>query len=115
MGLFTKENKLQTGKNLKSDILEKILGEKFGYMIQSEDFEKYGTLDNLRSLFIPEKKLLLLNQKLEKDQKTFILAKEIGFNVLELKNRPNTYSWLDFGSFEEILNNFMHLILPELC
>jgi hypothetical protein len=25
---------------------------------------------------------------------------------LELKNRPNTYSWLDFGSFEEILNNF---------
>ncbi|QBJ86519.1 XRE family transcriptional regulator [Chryseobacterium gleum] len=106
VSLFTKENKLQAGKNLKSDILEKILGEKFGYKIQSEDFEIYGTLDNLRSLFIPEKKLLLLNQKLEKDQKTFILAKEIGFNVLELKNRPNTYSWLDFGSFEEILNNF---------
>jgi transcriptional regulator with XRE-family HTH domain len=106
VSLFTKENKLQAGKNLKSDILEKILGEKFSYKIQSEDFEIYGTLDNLRSLFIPEKKLLLLNQKLEKDQKTFILAKEIGFNVLELKNRPNTYSWLDFGSFEEILNNF---------
>lgn len=104
--LFTQENQLQTGKNLKSDILETILAEKFSYTIQSEDFEKYGTLDNLRSLFIPEKKLLLLNQKLEKDQKTFILAKEIGFNVLELKNRPNTYSWLDFGSFEEILNNF---------
>ncbi|QWT85577.1 helix-turn-helix transcriptional regulator [Chryseobacterium sp. PCH239] len=104
--LFTRENQLQPGKDLKSDILEAILAEKFSYSIQSEDFEKYGTLDNLRSLFIPEKKLLLLNQKLEKDQKTFILAKEIGFNVLELKNRPNTYSWLDFGSFEEILNNF---------
>ncbi|MCP1301111.1 helix-turn-helix domain-containing protein [Chryseobacterium sp. S0630] len=104
--LFTEENQLQIGKNLKSDVLEKILEEKFSYTIRSENFEKYGTLDNLRSLFIPEKKLLLLNQKLEKDQKTFILAKEIGFNVLELKNRPNTYSWLDFGSFEEILNNF---------
>ncbi|MCC3216811.1 helix-turn-helix domain-containing protein [Chryseobacterium sp. X308] len=104
--LFTQENQLQPGKDLKSDILEAILAEKFSYTIQSEDFETYGTLDNLRSLFIPEKKLLLLNQKLEKDQKTFILAKEIGFNVLELKNRPNTYSWLDFGSFEEILNNF---------
>lgn len=104
--LFTHENQLKIKKSLKSDILEKILAEKFSYTIQSEDFEKYGTLDNLRSLFIPEKKLLLLNQKLEKDQKTFILAKEIGFNVLELKNRPNTYSWLDFGSFEEILNNF---------
>ncbi|SIS80143.1 hypothetical protein SAMN05421786_102200 [Chryseobacterium ureilyticum] len=103
---FIDENQLQIDKNLKSDILESILTEKFDYSIQSEDFEKYGTLDNLRSLFIPEKKLLLLNKKLEKDQKTFILAKEIGFKVLELKNRPTTYSWLDFGSFEEILNNF---------
>ncbi|WP_244428692.1 short-chain fatty acyl-CoA regulator family protein [Flavobacterium sp. B17] len=78
----------------------------FNYTIRSEDFEQYETLDHLRSLFIPEKRLLLLNRKLEHDQKTFILAKEIGFNVLELKTRPNTYSWLDFGSFEEILNNF---------
>ncbi|HCR75624.1 MAG TPA: DNA-binding protein [Chryseobacterium sp.] len=104
--LFAQENGLQIDKNLQSDVLETILNEKFNYHIQSENFEKYGTLDNLRSLFVPEKKLLLLNRKLEKDQKTFILAKEIGFNVLELKSRPNTYSWLDFGSFEEILNNF---------
>ena len=103
---FAQENKVEIGKNLQSDILENILSEKFNYKIQSENFEEYGTLDNLRSLFIPEKKLLLLNKKLERDQKTFILSKEIGFNVLELKNRPNTYSWLDFGSFEEILNNF---------
>ncbi|PKF74202.1 helix-turn-helix domain-containing protein [Chryseobacterium sp. PMSZPI] len=103
---FLHENQLQINKDLKSDVLANILAEKFSYKIQSEDFEKYGTLDNLRSLFIPEKKLLLLNKKLEKDQKTFILAKEIGFNVLDLKIRPNTYSWLDFGSFEEILNNF---------
>ncbi|MDM1556837.1 MULTISPECIES: helix-turn-helix domain-containing protein [Chryseobacterium] len=106
VSLFTEENHLQIDKDLKADILETILSEKFGYTIQWESFEKYGTLDNLRSLFFPEKKLLLLNKKLEKDQKTFILAKEIGFNVLELKVRPTTYSWLDFGSFEEILNNF---------
>ncbi|WP_294293445.1 helix-turn-helix transcriptional regulator [uncultured Chryseobacterium sp.] len=104
--LFARENGLQIDKNLQADALENILNEKFNYQIQSANFEQYGILDNLRSLFIPEKKLLLLNVKLEKDQKTFILAKEIGFNVLELKSRPNTYSWLDFGSFEEILNNF---------
>ena len=103
---FAQENLLEISKNLQPDVLEKILTEKFNYAIQSEDFERYGTLDHLRSLFIPEKRLLLLNKKLEQDQKTFIFAKEIGFNVLELKNRPNTYSWLDFGSFEEILNNF---------
>ncbi|MCS3531504.1 helix-turn-helix domain-containing protein [Chryseobacterium sp. JUb7] len=103
---FSIENQLEISKKLQSDALKNILTEKFGYTVQSENFEQYGTLDNLRSLFIPEKKLLLLNKKLEQDQEIFILAKETGFNVLELKNRPNTYSWLDFGSFEEILNNF---------
>lgn len=103
---FIKENGLDINKDLRASVLESILTEKFHYSIQSEDFEQFGILDNLRSLFVPEQKLLLLNRKLEKDQRTFILAKEIGFNVLELKIRPNTYSWLDFGSFEEILNNF---------
>ncbi|RMZ59198.1 XRE family transcriptional regulator [Chryseobacterium nematophagum] len=103
---FAHENQLELNTNLEAEALENILSEKLGYTIQSENFENFETLDHLRSLFIPEKKLLLLHQKLEKDQKVFILAKETGFNVLELKNRPNTYSWLDFGSFEEILNNF---------
>jgi len=103
---FAQKNELDISKDLRDSVLEHILTEKFRYSIRSEDFEQFGTLGNLRSLFIPEKKLLLLNRKLEKDQRTFILAKEIGFNVLELKIRPNTYSWLDFGSFEEILNNF---------
>lgn len=103
---FAQKNDLNISKDLRDSVLENILTEKFRYSIRSEDFEQFGTLGDLRSLFIPEKKLLLLNQKLEKDQRTFILAKEIGFNVLELKIRPNTYSWLDFGSFEEILNNF---------
>ncbi|WP_419870014.1 helix-turn-helix domain-containing protein [Chryseobacterium sp. CT-SW4] len=103
---FADQHSLKLKKNLKTESFESILIEKFHYTIRSEDFEKYEALGHLRSLFIPEKKLLLLNNKLEKNQKTFILAKEIGFNVLELKNRPNTYSWLDFGSFEEILNNF---------
>ncbi|CAA7194092.1 helix-turn-helix domain-containing protein [Chryseobacterium potabilaquae] len=103
---FAHENQLELNTHLEAEALENILSKKWGYTIQSEKFEKFETLDHLRSLFIPEKKLLLLHKKLEKDQKVFILAKETGFNVLELKNRPNTYSWLDFGSFEEILNNF---------
>lgn len=103
---FAQENKLKLGKNIDINHLEKILTEIFDYEIKSENFENYGTLNNLRSLFIPEKKLLLLNQLLDENQKTFILAKEIGFQVLELNPRPNTYSWLDFTSFEELLNNF---------
>ncbi len=60
---FTEENHLQIDKNLKSDILENILKEHFDYTIQSEDFERYGTLNNLRSLFIPEKKITASEQK----------------------------------------------------
>lgn len=93
-------------RELKSSDLENILIEDFGYQISSQDFSEFGTLQHLRSLFIPEKKNLLLNKRLDENQKTFILAKEIGFQVLDLKSRPNTYSWVDIHSFEEILNNY---------
>lgn len=85
---------------------ELILKDQFQYQIRSLDLEQYGASGKLRSLFIPEKKLLLLNDLLDEDQKTFILAKEIGFNILNLNPRPNTYSWLDFTSFDELLNNY---------
>lgn len=85
---------------------ERILTEDFQYEIRSMKFGSYGASGKLRSLFIPEKKLLLLNEILDEDQRTFILAKETGFNVLNLKPRPNTYSWLDFTSFDSLLNNF---------
>ncbi len=103
---FAEENQLKLGKNIDIKHLEKILLDVFDYEIKSEDFEQYGTLNHLRSLYVPEKKLLLLNRLLDENQKTFILAKEIGFQVLELNPRPNTYSWLDFTSFEELLSNF---------
>jgi transcriptional regulator with XRE-family HTH domain/predicted transcriptional regulator len=103
---FARANNLILEKELDSQLLEKILIENFNYKLITENFENYKTLNHLRSLFVPEKKLLLLNKLLDDNQKTFILAKEIGFNVLALSPRPNTYSWIDFESFEEILNNF---------
>ncbi len=98
------ENNLSTKPHSKE--FERILKEQFNYEIQSLDLEQYGASGKLRSLFIPEKKLLLLNELLDEDQKTFIFAKEMGFNILNLNPRPNTYSWLDFTNFEELLNNY---------
>ncbi len=103
---FLTNHQLGFGKKLNVKKLEKILIENLDYEIRYEDFDHAGVLTNLRSLFIPERKLLLLNHQLDENQKVFILAKEIGFNVLELSPRPNTYSWVDFTSFEELLNNF---------
>ncbi len=90
----------------KVEDFEQLLIQSFGYEIRTMNFENFGASGKLRSLFIPEKKLLLLNEKLSEDQRTFIFAKEIGFNVLNLNPRPNTYSWLDFTNFENLLNNF---------
>ena len=44
----------------------------------------------IETLFIPEKKLLLLNEQLSEDQRTFIFAKEIGFNVLNLNEKKES-------------------------
>lgn len=93
-------------KKPNSTELAKILINEFGYEINTVDFETYGATGKLRSLYIPENKSLLLNTLLDEDQKNFILAKEIGYNILNLSPRPNTYSWLDFISFEELMNNF---------
>lgn len=93
-------------KKPNSSELEEILKNEFGYEINTVDFETFGATGKLRSLYIPENKSLLLNTLLDEDQKTFILAKEIGYNILNLSPRPNTYSWLDFTNFEELLNNF---------
>lgn len=100
---FSKNN---LSKKPNSSELEEILKSEFGYEINTVDFETFGATGKLRSLYIPENKSLLLNTLLDEDQKTFILAKEIGYNILNLSPRPNTYSWLDFTNFEELLNNF---------
>jgi predicted transcriptional regulator len=52
---FANENQLELNKNLKSEILESLLKEKFGYNIQSKDFSDDYALNQLRSLYIPEK------------------------------------------------------------
>ncbi|HAY3561406.1 TPA: helix-turn-helix domain-containing protein [Elizabethkingia meningoseptica] len=87
-------------------ILENILKEDFGYHIQYENYEKQGHLKHLRSLFSEERKILSINQKLEEQQKLFILAKEIGFQFLQLQLRPNTYTWVKFTNFDSLVNNF---------
>lgn len=99
-------NTYNLGVKSTADDFEKILTENFQYSIQHEDFKKYGTTGKLRSLYIPEKKILFLNQLLDEDQKIFILAKELGYSILNLNPRPHTYSWLDFTNFEELLNNY---------
>lgn len=73
------------------------------------DHEKLATikaLRNLRSLYHPEQRLLLLNSGLTKGQQNFLMAREIAFQWLKLKKRPLSTPPYGEYSFEEILNNY---------
>lgn len=111
----------QAGELVTDDLMTEILREEYGYEIFYEDFKtyKHEELGKLRSIFIPEKKHLYINNDSVLDQKRFILAKELGYNYLNLKERLNTYSWVAFDNFDQLLNNFYAsyfagaLLLPE--
>lgn len=87
--------------------LETILKSEFHYEIDENKFSENEILNELRSLHIkgnPSK--LLLNPSLDDSQRAFIIAKEIGFCYLDLKERPHSFPLLSVDSFETILNNF---------
>lgn len=79
----------------------------WGYRIDEETLASHPELGGLRSLYVAgESPQLLLNGRLKSIQKTFVLARELGFRELGLSVRPLTSSWLSVESFDQVLNNF---------
>jgi XRE family transcriptional regulator, fatty acid utilization regulator len=86
--------------------LQKLLESEFGYKIDTVTLGKHPELHGVRAVFQAKKRKLLLNPQLTTQQKAFQMAKELGFNVLKLTERPHTSNLLRVGSFEEVLNNY---------
>lgn len=87
-------------------LLTNLLKTRYDIHIQYFDPLTQPDLTSLRSVFRPEHRRLHLNAGLSAEQRSFILAREVGFQYLNLKNRPYTYSWVEADSFEQILNNY---------
>lgn len=104
---FARKHQLPENGGVSANQLADILQKEFGYKIDEHGLDKYPELQSLRTVFIPKKKRLLLNHRLSDRQKAFQLAKELGFNVLQLKERPLTSTILRVKSFEEALNNYL--------
>lgn len=68
--------------------------------------DKYDALGTLRTVFIPRTKTLLLANATDEAQRTFIYAKEIAYNFLNISVRLYTFPWIKFDSFDQVLNNF---------
>ena len=103
---FAKAYHIDLTQSINSQELEEILIEEFGYTINNKELDTHKELDNLRSIFIPKTKTLLLANHIDEAQRTFIYAKELAYNFLEIEERLYTFSWIKFQNFDQVLNNF---------
>ncbi len=103
---FAKAYQIDLRASVASKELEEILIEEYGYTINNENLREHQELDNLRSVFVPKTKTLLVADHVDEAQRTFIYAKELGYNFLKITERLYTFTWISFESFDQVLNNF---------
>ncbi len=103
---FVRMHRLPANGSVPAQLLADLLTTEFNYKIDDKGLAPYPELSSLRSVFHPRKRVLLLNNRLNERQRAFQLAKELGFNVLQLKERPLSSSLFRVNSFEEALNNY---------
>lgn len=103
---FADAYQVNLNASVSSKELEEILVEEYGYTINNEDLRKHQELDNLRSIFVPKTKTLLIADHIDEAQRTFIYAKEIGYNYLKIEERLYTFTWIAFENFDQVLHNF---------
>lgn len=86
--------------------LIKILKAEYNYGIDYEALPKNKKLVSFRSYVNPIKKVIYLNANLTLEQERFLLAKELGFQFLQLSERPFETVLNKEASFEKLLNNY---------
>ncbi|MBK9335561.1 MAG: helix-turn-helix domain-containing protein [Lewinellaceae bacterium] len=103
---FVQQHRLPENGGVPAQLLADLLVSVFRYKIDENGLDGYPELHSVRTVFNPKKRRLLLHSRLNESQRAFQLAKELGFNVLRLKERPLASTMLRVHSFEEVLNNF---------
>ncbi len=102
---FCEEHQIEKSRPIEESQLAAILLREYDYEIIDDGLEAYPDLKGLRSVFLPQKKQLLLNGQLHSYQRVFEMGKEIAFNYLKLKERAFSSSILKARAFEEVLNH----------
>jgi XRE family transcriptional regulator, fatty acid utilization regulator len=103
---FTKQHKIATNQVIPAQTLSAILEKDLHYKLVENGLVAYPELKNIRSVYVPKSKELLLNVSLNEQQRAFQFGKELGFNALGLKERAYTSSLLRVKTFDEALNHF---------
>lgn len=103
---FVRNHALSENGGLTRQVLSEILEQEFQCSVNADGLGPYPMLHWLRSVYNPNSREILLNGRLNERQRCYQLAKELGFNVLNLNKRPLASNFLRVGSFEEVLNNY---------
>ncbi len=89
-----------------SNFLADELKELYGIEVEKQQLADKMILKNIRSYFDLENKTLHLQIDLSEAQENFLLARELGFQYLDLKERPYETTIIQIDSFEKLLNNY---------
>ncbi len=104
---FAKKHDLDREFPIKLETLQEIISKDYGYTLDSTKLNKQEILSGYRSVFIEgTHPKLLLNASLRSRQIKFILARELGYQFLKIKNRAYTSAPDKVASFEQVLNDF---------
>lgn len=106
---FTGEAGLAIQPTPEYSSIRDVIQSRFGYRLDEEELDRHPQLKHFRSILVKKPKqppLLLINSALTERQKKFILAREIGYQVLGIKERAITSAPERIDSFEQVLGDF---------
>lgn len=93
---------------VRRQVLETILRQEYGYEIDTAAIAEDPRLQNYRSLFVKGRRpYLCVNPVLHDNQINFVLAREIGYQYLKLKERSLASTPSRIDSFQQVLNDYL--------
>jgi XRE family transcriptional regulator, fatty acid utilization regulator len=103
---FKEDNNIDVKGSFSTDYLESILKNKFGITVDRKKIAAQKVLKGVRSYYTEGSKKLHLNKELTSAQENFLLARELGFQYMNLKERPYETVIMKAENFEKLFNNF---------
>ncbi|MBL7814512.1 MAG: helix-turn-helix domain-containing protein [Saprospiraceae bacterium] len=103
---FRSENKITETHSFSTDYLEKLLWGKYGIAVNRKKLAKDKSLRSIRSYYTEGSKTLHINKELSSSQEHFLIARELGFQYLQIKERPYETVIQKAESFEKLFSNF---------
>ncbi|MEM6456437.1 MAG: XRE family transcriptional regulator, partial [Acidobacteriota bacterium] len=88
--------------------IKALLESRFGYRVTFDPLPEHPSLHALRAIHLEDRRrpTLIVNPRLLPAQQAFVLARELGYRVLDLKERSFTSSALRVTSFDQVINDF---------